>query len=125
VALPGLLLVLREFLRTGSVVDRIAALYCLWGWTLFTSQILLEGLAVPVMAWASRLLMIAPVPILWPPVPDVVHSGSKIVHPALRESDRDVAPRGIRRPRRGLAAPRAGFFLTGGSSNAMTRSPAS
>jgi hypothetical protein len=114
--LPGLLLVLKEYLRTASLIDRIAALCCTWGWTLFTSQILLEGLAVPVMqrqvagtplaflegpvavfyvfgaacfalgfvllgwrlpragapAWASRLLMIAPVPVLWPPVPDVL-----------------------------------------------------
>jgi hypothetical protein len=122
-ALPGLLLVVATLLRSGSWIDRIAVLCCTWGWTLFTSQILLEGLAVPVMqrqaagtqleflegpvaafyifgaacfalgfviagwrlprtgapAWASRLLMIAPVPILWPPVPDVVGKSAVLV----------------------------------------------
>lgn len=122
-ALPGLLLVLGTLLRAGSWMDRIAAVCCTWGWTLFTSQILLEGLAVPVMqrqvpntpleflegpvaafyifgaacfalgfvllgwrlpragapVWASRLLMIAPVPILWPPVPDVVGKSAVVV----------------------------------------------
>jgi hypothetical protein len=123
VALPGLLLVLGVLLRSGSWIDRIAALCCTWGWTLFTSQIILEGLAVPALqrqaagarleflegpvaafylfgaacfalgfvllgwrlpragapAWASRLLMIAPVPILWPPVPDLLGKSAVVV----------------------------------------------
>jgi hypothetical protein len=123
VALPGLLLVVATLLRSGSWIDRIAALCCTWGWTLFTSQILLEGIAVPVMqrqtagtqlefldgpvaafyifgaacfalgfvllgwrlprtgapAWASRLLMVAPIPILWPPVPDVLGKSAVVV----------------------------------------------
>jgi hypothetical protein len=123
VALPGLLLVLGVLLRSGSWLDRIAALCCTWGWTLFTSQILLEGLAVPVMqrqvagaqleflegpvaafylfgaacfalgfvilgwrlpkfgapGWASRLLMIAPIPILWPPIPDELGKSAVVV----------------------------------------------
>jgi hypothetical protein len=123
VALPGLILVLGPLVRSGSRLDGLAALLCTWGWVLFTSQIILEGIAVPILerqrpgppldflqgpvaafyvagavcfalgfvllgwrlpragapAWACRLLLVAPIPILWPPIPDWLGKSAVVV----------------------------------------------